>query len=580
VKHISEVFAASGLRDIFRPPAITAYNRLESRPRTVDFSRSLRAEVRDGLWFLTRQWQLGELEAEDAGSPVHVELATRSAPIDRVSLAGGPAQPYDDTVPLEVVVERERIPWTLPTRVEAAELFLQEVPAGVRPAVRAAARALFPLDADPDWARETDALGLYRIAARVGFDGAKLLERNRAGTLAADLGVAAGDVEPAADAVAAWGLRVFGPTFDTAPGPPPAWVPDRVGYDVRIATAASADGEQALLSAERYAGGRLDWYAFDAAPAGSELEPPGGSGTPASVAVRSFVPTAASFPGMPNPRFWEMEDRRINFGSLNAKTTDHLLLIFAEMGLIYGNDWFVVPFEMSVNSVCEVLGLVVTDVFGDRTLVQAANAADEDDWRRWSLFAVTGESRDDWRGRFFWLPASLVAADQSEPLEAVAVARDEMANLAWAVEDVVPDGVGKGVETKLLVTEDPRPAPALVATRYVLGTTVPEYWVPFLPEHLPGSVADIRFRRGAMPPRGDPPVEPRRRGVLLNELPAPFYLAESEVPASGVTVTRRVQRARWYDGRTYLWIGRARETGRGGASSGLAFDQLDDLPPP
>jgi hypothetical protein len=155
-----------------------------------------------------------------------------------------------------------------------------------------------------------------------------------------------------------------------------------------------------------------------------------------------------------------------------------------------------------------------------------------------------------------------------------------MANLAWAVEDVVPDGVGKGVETKLLVTEDPRPAPALVATRYVLGTTVPEYWVPFLPEHLPGSVADIRFRRGAMPPRGDPPVEPRRRGVLLNELPAPFYLAESEVPASGVTVTRRVQRARWYDGRTYLWIGRARETGRGGASSGLAFDQLDDLPPP
>jgi hypothetical protein len=41
-----------------------------------------------------------------------------------------------------------------------------------------------------------------------------------------------------------------------------------------------------------------------------------------------------------------------------------------------------------------------------------------------------------------------------------------------------------------------------------------------------------------------------------------------------------VQRTRWYDGRTYLWIGRARETGRGGANSGLRFDQIDDLPPP
>ena len=82
-----------------------------------------------------------------------------------------------------------------------------------------------------------------------------------------------------------------------------------------------------------------------------------------------------------------------------------------------------------------------------------------------------------------------------------------------------------------------------------------------------------------MPPHGTPPRDPVRRGVLLNELPAPFYVAEEEVPASGVIVSRRVQRTRWYDGRTFLWVGRARETGRGGASSGLGFDQIDDLPP-
>ena len=147
-------------------------------------------------------------------------------------------------------------------------------------------------------------------------------------------------------------------------------MPDRLAYDVRIATPVTAERRRRRCStAPRYVEGRLDWYAFDAAPAGTEVEPLPGTGAAArrSPDPLSFVPTAASFPGMPNPRFWEMEDRRINFGSLNAKTTDHLLLVFAEMGLVYGNDWFVIPFEMPVNNLCEVLGLVVTDVFGDRT---------------------------------------------------------------------------------------------------------------------------------------------------------------------------------------------------------------------
>jgi hypothetical protein len=582
MKHFTESMSAKEvLREVYRLPAITAYNRLEGRPRTVDFTRSLRAEVHDALWFLTRQWQLGELQAEDAASPIDARLATRLAPFERVSLRGGPAAAYDENVPLEVVVEREHFPWTLPLRLEAAELFLRRVPAAIRNAVAAAARSQFKLDSDPDWPREPDALGLHSIAKRRGFDGAKMLASHRAGTLAADLGATAADVVPAADAVAAWGVRVFGPTFDTPPVPPVAWVPDRLAYDVRIATPETANGEEALLAAPRYAEGRLDWYSFDAAPADAELESPGGvTAAPPNIQPLSFVPTAASFPGMPNPRFWEMEDRRINFGSLNAKTTDHLLLVFAEMGLVYGNDWFVIPFEMPVNNLCEVLGLVVTDVFGDRTLVPPANAPAEDVWQRWSFFSVTGESRDDWRGRFFWLPASLTSIDQSEPLEEVCFGRDEMANLTWGIEGIIPDGTGKGIETKLLIPEDPRPAPTLAGVRYVLGTTVPENWVPFLPEHLPGSIQDIRFRRGAMPAKGDPPVAPRLRGVLLSELPAPFYVAEEEVPVSGITVTRRVQRTRWYDGRTFLWIGRSRETGRGAASSGLSFDQIDDLPPP
>jgi hypothetical protein len=51
-------------------PAVGLWNRLEGRPRTTDFDRALRAEVRDALWLLTRQWQVGEFRGSDGGSPV------------------------------------------------------------------------------------------------------------------------------------------------------------------------------------------------------------------------------------------------------------------------------------------------------------------------------------------------------------------------------------------------------------------------------------------------------------------------------------------------------------------------------
>jgi hypothetical protein len=564
----------------FVEPTITAYNRLEARPRTLDFARSLRAEVRDALWFVTRQWQLGELEADDAASPVDARLATRLAPFDRVSIGGAAPVPYDETVPLEMAVEAEVFPWTLPTRVEAGQLFVRLLPAALRAAFAAGARTAFPLAAlTADELRQPDTIAFHAVAAAAAIDGEQLLASHAATTLAADLGASsAGDVAAiaaAADGVGAWRRRIFG---DPPGGPSPAWQPDKLAYNVTIATPDFGRGEQAVLAAPRYSQGRLDWYAFDAAPTG--LGAPAGSVPPGlRDETLSFVPTCASFAGMPNPRFWEMEDRRVNFGTLNAKTTDHLLLVFAEMGLVYGNDWFVIPYEMPVNSLCQVLGLVVTDVFGDRTLIPAANDPDESKWQRWSLFSVAGDDVDTWSGRYFWLPASLTSVQESEPIEVAMFGRDEMANLAWAVETTIPDGIGRGIETRLTIPPPPAPPPPAAspaAVRYTLGTTVPENWIPLVPVHMPGSLTDIRFQRGQMPPTGG--AAPAPRGKILGEIPTPFYIAEEEIPVSGVTVSRRVQRTRWYDGRTYLWIGRANETGRGGASSHLRFDQIDDPP--
>src|ERR1043165_8154178 len=99
--------------EIYRLPRIIAYNRLEARPRTYDFTRSLRAEVRDPLWMLTRQWQFGEFNGEDAATPVTARIAFQHETIDRLTLKKDAAAFDPTTIPLETRVERERIPLTV-----------------------------------------------------------------------------------------------------------------------------------------------------------------------------------------------------------------------------------------------------------------------------------------------------------------------------------------------------------------------------------------------------------------------------------------------------------------------------------
>lgn len=575
------------LLERFREPAITAWNRLEARPRAHDFTRSLRAEVRDGLWMLTRQWQLGELRAEDAASPVDARLLTRRLAVDRVSLGGGPGQVLDDAeLPLEAAVERERVPFTHALRVQAAQYFLRLHTGPLRDKYLPRYRTAFPFpqDAEAAFAGDVDGLNLYRATRRLSFDGEAALAAIAGGTFAAAVPVDAsdqGEVQGWMDAFAGWLGRQY---TQPSVGAPPVWDTERLAYG--LSAAAPAGGAAQLrLTAERYRDGRLDWDDFEVdagAPAMAVDDPAHVPSAPATEAL-SFIPAAASFKGMPNARFWEMEERQVNFGALNAQTTDHLLLVFAEMGLVYGNDWFVIPYRLPVNSLCEVLGLVVTDVFGERTVVRAADEGAES-WRRWSLFNLSNRGEEGSYNRQFFLPSVVGEMLEGEPLERVQFVRDEMANRVWAVEEVIPGATGVGINghdaaDRTGVLLDPiTDSPA--AIRYVLGTTVPENWIPFLPVQRPGSVQDIAFQRAAMPRLGIPPRDVvRAKGVLLNEPALPWFVNEEEIPFAGTIITRSYQRARWYDGRTCLWIGRRVETGRGVGSSGLRFDQIDPVTP-
>lgn len=85
-------------------PGITLWNRLEGRPRADKFERALRAEVRDALWMLTRQWQMGEFRGDDAGSPVFAKARVETTPLTKYQPAGGSAESFTNAVPLEARV--------------------------------------------------------------------------------------------------------------------------------------------------------------------------------------------------------------------------------------------------------------------------------------------------------------------------------------------------------------------------------------------------------------------------------------------------------------------------------------------
>lgn len=579
----SEKSGDSLFLEAYRDPAITAYNRLEPRARTEDFTRSLRAEIRDAMWMLTRQWQMGEFEAEDAGSAIDARLLTSQTHVDRISLRGSAGRPYSLDVPLETIVEQETVPFTHALKVKIGHYFLKLHTAALRNKYwsKYLGAYPFPQGQEDDFRGQVDGLNLYTATKTRDFDGQQLLTAIHNGSLNADVGIDLGDqpfIATYADQLKQWLQRQYAQPQNAGDS---AWDPQRLTYQFTAAAPLAAQG-QLLLDASRYHEGRLDWFSFEVDPQGQQISIDNPAPLKEFEDPISFLPVAARFKGMPSPRFWEMEDQQVNFGTLNAKTTDQLLLVFAELGLIYGNDWFVIPYSMQVNTLCEIKGLVITDVFGDRTLVQSADQGEGNSWQHWSMFNLSNKNEVGSYNRQLFLPAALTQTLASDPIEQVNFLRDEMANMVWAVEDFIPDATDVGINGNDAADKTGIvPPPILGSTasiRYVLGTAVPENWIPFLPVHKPGSVQDIQFQRAAMPKLGSPPRDViKAKGVILNEVPPPYYVNEEEVPYSGSLLIRSWQRTRWFNGRTCLWIGRTRETGRGQGSSNLRFDQIDSL---
>ncbi|TAK32844.1 MAG: hypothetical protein EPO28_17500 [Saprospiraceae bacterium] len=586
IEDILKVFTPEQ-KPLFKP-RIRGWNRLEGNPRKSDFSRSLRAEIRDPLWLLARQWQFGEFQGEDAGSPINVDVLAKSYRLNRYAIDQAAATAYSDEIPLEAHVEREPVPGDLGTQITLARFLLKHLKRAL-PAVDFAAakdwlRQEYAVAINVDTMLHRESEQMHALALQMLFDGYEVVQDMRAGAF--DGKVDASPLSAMAIAEVKSGgqeLTEYFKALFTQPANPAddAWKPSYLEYQF-TAAAEDSSAKKTLLYAEQYAQGHLDWYSFDIDnQPNTTLTDKQGEAIPSANEVTtqlSFLPAPVSFGGMPLPRYWEMENYKTEFADVTANTTDVAKLLLTEFALIYSNDWAIVPFNLEVGTMTDVLGIVVTDVFGERLLIHPAGQGTDEAWQRWTLFNLHTTAEGDMSDHRLFLPPAVDKLLESDPIEKVNFLRDEMANMVWAVESTLPSALGTGIsghETAARLREEEHPVPPVfhdteAKIRYVLGTEVPYNWIPFVPVHNPGSNRQIRLQRAKMP------GGKRYKGEVLDHS-APFYVHEEEVPRSGALVCRSYQRTRWYGGKTFVWIGKRKLTGKGEGSSGLQFDQVKEV---
>lgn len=429
------------------PTGSKGWTKLSPRARNAGMGSSLRAAVDDPLWLLGRQWQVGEFRGEDAGSPVDASVTVEHDDVTRVQLGEDPPVDYDHRVdgPLETLVEREPVvtdeePPGLQHRAEAGQYFLRLLAAeGVSVGATDFPAAL--LLVAPDEPLPADDARYVDLMAGRALDGHAVFEAAVDGTLSRPSGVDSSAFEAAAASYVDWYRGLYDEPTEAVGR---AWDPERFEYSFSVATG-SGEGET-VFSAEEYPGGRLDWYAFS--PEGGSLADDGAGTTTESDDATApeptefdRLPTAIGFPGMPAARWWELEDSSVNLEALTAAPEGLSRLLMLEFVLVFGNDWFMIPIETPVGTLSRVTTLSVTDTFGVTT--HDVPAAEDDGW---NMFMADLGTESDGPGKGLFLPPVFGEVAESDPVEQVVLTRDEMANLAFGVEECVESPVGSRLD--------------------------------------------------------------------------------------------------------------------------------------
>jgi hypothetical protein len=497
-----------------------------------NLDEGLRARVADPVWFLARQWQLGEHQGEDASSPVAVQLDITHEPI-----AYDPRRPLLDpsNIPAEALVEAEPGDWwTIGRRVRLG---------------RAAAPHLGALSPD-----RRDAL--------------------RFGTLPPPYEQLSGEF----DGRAVFRASVLpGHAIWTEVPSPPA---DRWSSRELTHNAPFTAGKKRLMVTD-HDGSDVDWYSVDGKPGVALVR----TAKPSMTRTTKVVPARLNYPGAPRARWWQIEDRDVDIGGFSPDRSHFGSMLLLDVVLAHSDDWFWMPIPPpppvdgaaapppSAGQVITLQKSTVFDSFDDPWTLEPppdTGAA------AWSLFRTTGLERT---ALVVW---PVVVAPQAGPLlDEIHLGIDEDANLAWAIE-LRADGVALLDNTASDVALKQTRRTRTRAFHYLPSTTLPAHWHPYRRTEggglfgawQQGIVADLTAENPTPRPGprsrliGGPSGAGAGRGHMISG---------HAIPSTGVVLRRRTLLARDIAGKPVLWVERSALPLTAPPASHLRFDVFEEV---
>ena len=518
--------------------------RIESRCRSNDLSHGIQARIADPLWMLARQWQVGEFNGEDAGSPIRLKCKYETQPVDTFA-ANGVVQSYNsDKVPLETLVEREipKLDWQ--SRVRIGLEWERLVQAAFHDEVTEVTEIIdlfrneYPLRLPEN--EEWDALDyatrkFLKFMQRRVTDSKKLFDafnnpedslpvyEDDANPINTDINDKIMAIieelfekyqeqyeQPNPETSKAWRsgsldyrfhLNQLKPdeyftkylfSWDKIPGNEnvklEGFLKKRFGADwVETAHIEKSDDDMTInlssvdnyislklnkektkmsleindgrtvelnartensklniyltnrktsLIAPNYRNGDLDWHTFSTDGQVTE------KWTEHDAIIRT--PTRLSIGGT-SLRWWAFENAKTDFGALDVAKPDLAKLALMEFALIYGDDWYSVPIPVKMGNLVKVDKLRVCNVFNEfEEITQARKVTGSQD-KHWDLYSLCQfQDRDKVPDKsILFIPPVAGFREESEPLEAVHFLRDEGANMVWAIEHTILNGMGQ-----------------------------------------------------------------------------------------------------------------------------------------
>lgn len=508
------------------------------------------ARTADPLWMIGRQWQMGELTASDNGSPVAAAVTTTAFAIDQVTI-GATTIPFDPTVALEAFVEPE--PAAAPDmrmRMRAGTYLIElvQAAAGIKTSAALRARCAPAASADPLVAVLVRALG----ADAVDGESALVALGTPVGITSMMTGEAAAAVVAVKTALQNWLAWYRGRTGRTLPS---AW--NAEGADYRFSLSVAVEGRAVRLDSNGYRGGRLDWTDLRARQTTAVAT------NRASSRTEVQLPSVIAIPGGPARRYFEIESGALNYHFVGGGPVDVATTLLSEFAVQYSGDWFVIPVTAPVGTLTRIDRIEVRDSFGAvTTLNQRVRSPG------FRMFELDG---DGLLAPYLLVLPTVGQSVQSDSIEELIIARDEGANLAWAIPQISSNELG--LSTRIVQIEPAAPTffdNDAGVHRYRPWVPAPAGWYPM--------VRQGRFLVGATSPpnaadAGALAISPPT-GQLLAGWPATVKMYSEDLAAEGVRIFRRWQMTTAADGRRFLWITRERRPGAGGVASGMFADAL------